>query len=339
MSDTDDNAESRLRTALEDDARTVEATDGSLDAILARAHDPHRRSSWVAPVMAAAAAVAVIGLASAIVLANRPHATPQSLGSLPAGHTSLTPATSAVSSTPTRSTSHAPTTGAGTSSVVPVYFAASYTGSTLLYREYRPVTTQNGDGALGAVTAAVESMLGGSSDSDYRVLWGQSGTGQPVVTISGSTASVAMPSAPSGPIATALQELVYTVTGADPAIHTVSVSYPGGSAGPTARASAADILAPVWITAPTQNATVASPVLVAGYASVFEATVTWEIALPDGSVVAHGNTLATIASPARGSWSFRVPLPKGRYIVRAFAISPKDGSVRWPDTKEFTVKH
>jgi hypothetical protein len=92
------------------------------------------------------------------------------------------------------------------------------------------------------------------------------------------------------------------------------------------------------VLAPTQGATVSSPVTVSGTASVFEATVTWEVDRADGTRVAHGIAMAPIAAPGRGPWSVTVTLPPGTYVVTAYAVSAKDGSHTWPDTKRFVVR-
>jgi hypothetical protein len=33
-----------------------------------------------------------------------------------------------------------------------------------------------------------------------------------------------------------------------------------------------------------------------------------------------------------------VTLPSGTYMVKAYEISAKDGSITWPDSKTFTVR-
>jgi hypothetical protein len=134
-----------------------------------------------------------------------------------------------------------------------------------------------------------------------------------------------------------IQELVYTVTAADPTIHAVTVLYPGGRS-IAARMPGLDVLASVWVLSPAEGASVASPVTIGGTASVFEATVTWEVDRPDGTVVAQGNAMAALGAPGRGPWSVQVPLAPGQYVVKAYAISAKDGSTTWPDTKTFTVR-
>jgi hypothetical protein len=105
-----------------------------------------------------------------------------------------------------------------------------------------------------------------------------------------------------------------------------------------ARGATYSTLAMVWLLAPTNGGTVSSPVAFSGIAEVYEATVNWEVDRPDGTVVAQGNAMASQAAPGRWPWSASVTLPPGRYVLKAYAISPKDGSVQWPDTKSFTVR-
>ena len=82
---------------------------------------------------------------------------------------------------------------------------------------------------------------------------------------------------------------------------------------------------------------VSSPVAISGVAEVFEAQVNWEVDKPDGTVVTQGSSMASQAAPGRWPWSGAVTLPPGSYVLRAYAISPKDGTIVWPDSKFFTV--
>ncbi|WP_034810269.1 Gmad2 immunoglobulin-like domain-containing protein, partial [Intrasporangium oryzae] len=66
---------------------------------------------------------------------------------------------------------------------------------------------------------------------------------------------------------------------------------------------------------------------VSGQASTFEANVEWELRRA-GAPIASGSTTATIAAPARGTYSFRTePLGPGNYSVVVLERSAKDGSV------------
>ena len=81
----------------------------------------------------------------------------------------------------------------------------------------------------------------------------------------------------------------------------------------------------------------ASSVTIGGEASVFEATVTYQI-LRSGGVLKQGSVNATLGAPDRGTWSVTVPgLAPGPYTVRAYEVSQKDGSVTHVDDKAFTV--
>jgi len=93
----------------------------------------------------------------------------------------------------------------------------------------------------------------------------------------------------------------------------------------------------VWITQPTENATVASSVVIAGEASVFEGTVTWQLR-SNGGVLKTGSVNADVGAPDRGLWSFTLDgLAPGQYAIRAYETSAKDGSVTFLDDKTFTV--
>jgi len=93
----------------------------------------------------------------------------------------------------------------------------------------------------------------------------------------------------------------------------------------------------VWITAPAENATVASSVEIAGEASVFEGTVTWQLR-SNGGVLKTGIVNADLGAPNRGLWSFTLDgLAPGQYAIRAYETSAKDGSVTFLDDKMFTV--
>jgi hypothetical protein len=202
----------------------------------------------------------------------------------------------------------------------------------MLYREFHRTTSE-------PVTGALQAMLAGASDLDYRSLW-PTGTKLTSVTRSGAIATVTLSAAPltTTPTNIPVQEVVYTVTAADPTIHGVTVVYPGGQAANVTRGISYETLAMVWVLAPTGGATVSSPVAISGLAEVFEATVNWEVDRPDGTVVAQGHTNAAQAAPGRWPWSDTVTLAPGNYVLRAFAISAKDGTVVWPDTKAFTVR-
>lgn len=99
-------------------------------------------------------------------------------------------------------------------------------------------------------------------------------------------------------------------------------------------------LAPVWITSPTRDQVLpsAATVKVAGEATVFEATVSWELRRGT-TLVTRGNAMATLGAPGRGTYSFDLgTLSPGTYTVKVYEASAKDGSVAAEDSVTFTVK-
>lgn len=225
-----------------------------------------------------------------------------------------------------------------TGPAVPVYVLGGAGTGTRLYREFRP----GGAGAPGGALAAAVRMLGEAPlDPDYRTPW----QGVPVagVTRSGAEATVRFGGAPrlagGGTPALAVQQVVHTVTAADPAVKRVRVVAPGlpaalGAALP--RAAPLDVLAPVWLLTPADGGRSGRRVQLTGTAAVFEATVSVE-ARQGGRVVARGVATATVGAPERGEWSTTLTLPPGDYVIAAYEESAKDGSPLATDTKRVTV--
>jgi hypothetical protein len=91
----------------------------------------------------------------------------------------------------------------------------------------------------------------------------------------------------------------------------------------------------IWILAPTQGATVTSPVRIDGYGTAFEATISWEIR-KNGVVVKRGFTQGG-STGVFGEFHDTVKLSPGDYELSAFESSAKDGSPIHIDTKNFTV--
>ena len=337
MSESDDILGEQLHRVLGDQARAMEPAD-QLDDGLTRIRgrietEPSVTPRWAVPVAAAAAAVLV--LVGGLVIWPRGGGAPVGVGT--PGPSSAAPSfsqpSSGPSSSPTPTPSGTPSASAGPAITVPVYYGVTFAGKTLLYREFRHTATSSEPVAAALATMLVQPPL----DPDYRSLW-------PAGTVaswsrSGDTATVTLSSAPTKttPADLPLQQVVYTVTAADTTIHHVTVVYHGGQATALTRAVSYLALAPVWLSAPVEGATVSSPVAFNGIAEVFEAHVNWEVDAAGGAVVAQGFAMATQGAPGRFPWSATVTLPPGTYLLKAFAISPKDGSVTWPDTKRFTV--
>lgn len=234
---------------------------------------------------------------------------------------------------PQRTATKIPAPLPGASGRVPVYVLGQAGGDARLYREFRP-----GDGA-DPVRAAIAGLAADTVDRDYRSPW----LGVPSsYTRAGATVTVTFGAGPvlSGAgAAIAVQEVVYTVTAADPTVTKVRVVAPGLPAALTAaagRGAQLDMLAPVWLLDPADGGRSGAPLTVSGTASVFEATVSVEVRR--GSVVvATATATASVGAPGRGDWSAKVMLPPGDYVVSAFEASEKDGARVGVDTKRVTV--
>lgn len=223
---------------------------------------------------------------------------------------------------------------------VPVYYVKDDPGGPRLYREFRP-STSSGSTAARALVA----MIGKPSDPDYRTLW--RGARLSSYSRKGNVATASFTSLPALPDkdqAIALQQIVYTVTAAEqnPTL-TVSVLVDGKPlAPPTSRADRSEAEGAVWLLTPIQNATTGRTVALSGIASVFEATVSWDVRTgsADGQVVASGSAQARQAGPARAPWKASVTLEPGTYVVRAYAAD-ESGAGDEPvaeDTKVITVR-
>lgn len=216
-----------------------------------------------------------------------------------------------------------------------------------LYREFvsRPPTDD-------PVRDALEVMLDGSPlDPDYTSLWPE-GTRVLSVVRDGDLATVDLSgqalAGGAGSLyeAVSVQQLLYTVTAADPEVRRVQLTVEGrapqtlwghvATARPLTRGPAVENLAPVWVLEPVEGGTIPASGSVSGTASVFEATVSWEW-LRDGEVVASGFSTATEGAPGRGEWSAAVEVPPGEYVFRAFEESAEDGEATFVDDKRVAV--
>ncbi len=86
----------------------------------------------------------------------------------------------------------------------------------------------------------------------------------------------------------------------------------------------------ITLTSPTVNATLQSPVIITGDASVFEAALQWRITDTGGRVIAEGITTASQGAPGRGTFSVTVPYSMTTEtvaFVEVYSRSPKDGNI------------
>jgi hypothetical protein len=213
---------------------------------------------------------------------------------------------------------------------VPVYALGPTAVGPRLYREFRA------SAAADPVEGAVAGLAVAPSDPDYRSPW----LGLPArVSRSGTTATVTFDRAPALTWASAqlaAQQVVYTVTAADPRIRAVRVVAPGLPATATARAAASGVLAPVWLLDPLDGGTAGSRLTVSGTASVVEATVGVEVRR-GGEVLARTTATASAGAPGRGEWTATLSVPPGSYVVAAFERSATSGAEVAVDTKRVTV--
>ncbi len=228
------------------------------------------------------------------------------------------------------------------------YWLADTARGLRLYREFVRI-----DPTPDAMTAALRQLVSQKPiDSDYSSLW-PIGTTINSVIIQGDTAIIDLtfPKLNVGGEAEtmAIAQLVWTATAANTAVKKISLTVDGKKVESLAghvdatKAFTRDItykvLAPIWITSPTENqSVVAAGFTLSGMASTFEANVAWKV-IKDGVVIKQGSTTALEAAPAWKPWSVAIPgLAPGTYQFLAMEYSAKDGSPVAQDTKYIVIK-
>ncbi|WP_328996041.1 Gmad2 immunoglobulin-like domain-containing protein [Kribbella sp. NBC_01245] len=227
-------------------------------------------------------------------------------------------------------------------------------------RLYRTVESFTG---LAAVQA-VRRLTGKVPDPDYFSGW----TGAKVSSVSETNGVIvvdfaSLPNTSQTPRASqtsqasgddwlsdaAMQQLVYTVQSAFAQQLPVRITLQGKALGIRSGAldskalPAAKILAPVWITSPTENATIAAAgsVKITGLAMTFEGNVTYRIwntrtgktVDRNAAMVLSGDDPATLRP-----FEFTTRLPPGDYLIECTEYSAHDGALTTRDTKSFTVR-
>ena len=302
--------------------------------------------------LSAATGVAVLALVAGTTFALRPDK--QETGFAPPGPTAPVEPSPSTEPTPSTEPSPPPT------STQAVYYVGDTTNGPRLYREFRRV-----QGPSPAHAALLAMLHEPPLDSDYTSVW-PTATEALTVSVDGDVATVDLgvearnANVGAEQAELAVQQLVYTVTAAQPAVKKVAITIGGQPehslwghedvSTPRGRASQTDVLAPIWITEPAHGATVGRTLTFGGQATVFEATVTWEIHrvdCPSGTacpsqLLKQSFATADNGAPERGDWSatFSVPtsVPKGAVLeIRAFESSAEDGRPRFVDTKRVTL--
>lgn len=341
----DDETARRLRDVLANEARAIQPSPDGLARIRTKVR--LRRRGWqnfarpLAVVGAAAATAAIV----AIVVVAVPKGNNGNQQNPAAIDSSQTP----TATTPSSVVSPSPAHSTGTPHQVTLYYVGAQADpQQLLYRE---VVTRPSPAGNAFIKDAVATLLSTPpTDPDYITGWPQGTTVLGASIKNGTEAIIDLsPEAANGPQglgAISAQQLFYTVQGAAPKIDSVELRINGtpvtslwGSpiTDPITAEPPSQVFAHVWITSPTQDATVPAVVKFGGEAIVFEATVNWQI-LMHGEVLKKGYATADAGAPDQGKWEDSVTLTPGTYELRAFEASAKDGAATYVDTKTFTVQ-
>jgi Immunoglobulin-like domain of bacterial spore germination/Sporulation and spore germination len=337
----------QIRDLFEEAVGDVSPREG-LDAIRARTRHPSGRRAWrwvsAGAVVATAATIAAVAALSSGPRTPAEHP-------VVAGSTGVTkPHPSAGRTQTTKAAEPTPPVAAGKPTAVPVYFAGSTSHGPRLFREFHQAPS--GDHELDE--AVQDAVAGSADDPDYGSPW-PSGTMLQRAQLSAGVLSVDL----SGPVTErpagmsaatarlALQQLVYTaqavvqdrvpvtfLVDGRPASTVLGIPVAGG----VTQSSADDVLAQVWVTSPTDGATVTSPFRVEGVAAAFEANVQWELE-QGGRVVQRG--FATAAECCTMSpYSFTVDAAPGTYTLVVHDEDPSggEGPGPWQDTKQLAVQ-
>jgi hypothetical protein len=350
VSDEDD----RLREILAREASKITTAPDGLTRIRARLGASDRGRAWARPLQIAAAAVATVAvIAGGVGIAQSNHTHPATRTLIPGTvvpASSSSTATSPVSSPPTTSTATltSPTRQLKTAKIF--YASARSNPKQVLYSEISTLPAVSSSAEY--ITDVVRLMLlRPPTDSDYTSHW-PAGTTVEGTEIVGDTAQIDLSAAAgAGPAAYAqisAQQLAYTIETADPTITAVTLTIGNGPVlsslwgapigNPITTGDSAVVLAPVWITSPTQGVTVDGGALTfGGEATAPEGTVNWEILSSTGAKILAGYTTASVGAPMRGNWTASATLPTGSYTVEAFIDPQNGGAPTYVDRKTFSV--
>lgn len=373
------HVEHRLRNALHHEAQRVrppERLDHILAASRrAGVQEDERRGHrrWFAPLAAAAAVAAIAGVVWGTTQSGDGGQSPAAASTTSSSQQSSASPTSAPSSssasTGAGSTSAPPSPSSTVAPVtrrvaLPAYFVGPVSGDRPVFRLFReflpaslPAAATDAQKAKAALALAMDAQPFSNTDG-YLQPWSGTTVTKVAVTPKRITVSLSGPGSPGitdrDVARVAVQSLVWTAQaavgkGTIPVTFTVA----DGSAKlfglfpaaqdynrPASNESYND-LAPIWVTSPSRDAVLPKgrPVVVKGEATVFEATVSWEL-LKGSTVVKRGHAMATVGAPERGSFSFAVgAVPAGDYTIRVFEVSAADGTTVNAERRvSFTVR-
>jgi len=250
----------------------------------------------------------------------------------------------------TQSASEAP---ARKVSVAVYYLGGQGNEDPKLYREFHSVPLIEGDRIQAALT---EMFRGKPVDADYTSLWSANNKTVTVnrVTKTGDTAMIDLSQEAtrlgvgSGSAEVTMQQLVHTVTAADPAVTKVTLRINGRvvpdlwghiRVGTKAfqRAPALDVQSLIWLLAPEESESVGPTVQIKGIGTAFEGTISWDVRTLKGKLVKEGFTQGG-ANGTFAEFADQVALAPGSYVMRAFESSAEDGRPLHIDDKKFTVE-
>ena len=359
------HVEHRLRRALHHEAQQVRPSDRLDDILAASRHAagederPGRRR-WFAPLAAAAAVAAIAGVVwgaaqpddadrgpAAVTTAPTERPSP-SVSSPPTGSATDPTTQPSPTSEPSSQSSTAP---ASREVALPAYFVGPVSGDRpvfRLFREFLPATLPAGatdaQKAEAALTLAMDAQRFSNTDG-YLQPWSGTRVERVAVTPQLITVTLSGPGSPGvddrDVARVAVQSLVWTAQaavgkGTIPVTFRVSDgsttllgTFPAAQQynRPPSSESYED-LAPIWVTSPGRDATLPAgrAVTVTGEATVFEATVSWEL-LKGAAVAKSGHATASVGAPGRGTYSFGLgTLAAGDYTIRVFELSAEDGT-------------
>ncbi len=363
MSEFDD-VEARLRSALTDEAHSINPTDRWLQIQVGTGAAPAQRRPWASrhatgrapragmprwllPVAASLVAALVgVGVWAA---GQRPGTDPSAAAAA---------AVATIGDIPTATSGPTPLVANGWAA--PLYYPVEVRadGDWSLQRDFVPAVLTD-PSVTGRVTAAVTTLVSGQlttgaplpAYAGLRRAWLPGTTATAAVSTDEIRVVLNQPGLPGlteDQERVAVQAIVWTATGAAQATVPVHVSAAGGrsvfASQPPTRyrrpAAALEDLASIWITDPLRWTPVSSrsPVTVSGQACTLDPTLVWELRQGTGAIVASGRVTATSACPSRGTWSADLGrLSPGDYRLRVFSTSPKDGLILSEAETPFSV--